>query len=83
MTKILRMLTKILLIPQFSTNCLAPNEMPSIEEMRNVYDIPEEEGPARERALRILKWYATYWLMACSTIQWFGTTVKPFCKLGH
>ena len=52
--------------------------MPTLQEIKNVFDIPADDGPAKARAILILRWYATHWLTACCTIQWFGTTVKPF-----
>jgi hypothetical protein len=52
--------------------------MPTIEEFKDVYILPDETDATYDKKRRLLTWYANDWLVKCAGYEHYGPTVRPF-----
>lgn len=52
--------------------------MPTLDDLKNVFNIPEEDGPEKEKAEEFLLWYFDHWLPHCAGCEHYGPTICPY-----
>jgi len=52
--------------------------VPTVDELKAVHDIPEADGPKKDKALALKLWYFDAWLPHCGGCDHYGVTIRPY-----